>query len=80
MNEISGSQGSEDDDVGFWIVMPCGLVGRYQRFERTFSLPKRWYLPASYTAFYNPEDQHRHVIKYSKADQYEILLAVLIPI
>jgi hypothetical protein len=22
----------------FWVVTPCGLVGRYQRFEGTYSL------------------------------------------
>jgi hypothetical protein len=27
----------------FWVVMPCGLAGRYQRFGETVSL-KRWYL------------------------------------
>jgi hypothetical protein len=45
----------------FWVVTPCGLVGRYQRIRRDILppssgltywrqcvlLPKCWYLPAS---------------------------------
>jgi hypothetical protein len=38
----------------FWVVTPCGFVGRYQQFrEHTVSIfraevcPKRWYLPTS---------------------------------
>jgi hypothetical protein len=44
----------------FWVVTPCGLVGRYQRFGGThchhlqhfgrllqYVPPKRWYIPTS---------------------------------
>jgi hypothetical protein len=37
----------------FWVVMPCRLVGRYQRLGETYCLRlqiislKRWYLPTS---------------------------------
>jgi hypothetical protein len=33
-----GSHGGEDDDVFFWAVTPCRLVGRYQRFGETYCL------------------------------------------
>jgi hypothetical protein len=31
---------STREDVGFWVVTPCGLTGRYRRFGRTYSLLK----------------------------------------
>jgi hypothetical protein len=35
----------------FWVVTPCGLLGRYQRFRGTYCLHlqpmKCWYLPTS---------------------------------
>jgi hypothetical protein len=40
----------------FWVLTPCRLVGRYQRFGETHCLhlqggqdvsPKRWYVPTS---------------------------------
>jgi hypothetical protein len=33
----------------FWVLMPCGLVSRFQCFRETYCLhlPKRWHLPTS---------------------------------
>jgi hypothetical protein len=55
----------------FWVVTPCGLVGRYQRFGETYCLrPQGWIggcfsetLVSSHesTLCHNPEEQHRHV-------------------
>jgi hypothetical protein len=34
--QIGDSHGSEDVDDFFWVVMPCGLLGGYQHFGRTY--------------------------------------------
>jgi hypothetical protein len=42
---IWGSHGGEDVILVFWVVKPCGLVGRYQRFRGTYCLHlKGWNL------------------------------------
>jgi hypothetical protein len=37
----------------FWVVTPCGLTGRYQRFEGTYCLDIQ---PLAHTAFFRVED------------------------
>jgi hypothetical protein len=47
-DEIWGSDGDEDVDVGLLGWMPCGLVGRYfYPDDGDYVSPKRWYLPTS---------------------------------
>jgi hypothetical protein len=43
------------------VVTSCGLVGRYQRFWRTYCLHIRGWCPSMSTRHYNPDDQHQHL-------------------
>jgi hypothetical protein len=51
----------------FWVVTPCGLAGRYQRFEGSYSLKmetmcsSETLVSTESTRRYNPEDKHRQV-------------------
>jgi hypothetical protein len=48
----------------FWVVTPCGLVGRYQRFGETYCLLLQgltFVSTCKSTRRYNPEDQHRYL-------------------
>lgn len=56
----------------FWIVMPCGFVGRYRCFReiyclylqgwRQFVSPKHWFLPMNPHGVTTPEEQHRQML------------------
>jgi hypothetical protein len=61
----------------FWVVIPCGLVGRYKLFGGTYHLHFQTDLKmevvcssetliSTYksTQHYNPEDQKDHFLKY----------------
>jgi hypothetical protein len=40
-NEFLGTHGSENIDIGLWVVTPCGLEGTCQRFGEAYSLHLR---------------------------------------
>jgi hypothetical protein len=45
----------------FWVVTPCGFVGRYQRFspeDGGIIPPKRWYLPYQVLTALQPRKPH----------------------
>jgi hypothetical protein len=55
----------------FWVVTPCGLVGRYQCFGGTYCLNfQNW-------KAHNPKDQHRHLNireNHKSTTAYKLLL------
>jgi hypothetical protein len=57
----------------FWVVMLCGLVGRYQHFGETYYLHLQPFRSAQH---YNLEDQHQH-LHYNENLRPHILNAVL---
>jgi hypothetical protein len=44
----------------FWVVKPCGLVGRHQHFTATLVYIYK------FTQQHNPEHQHQYNVKFSQ--------------
>jgi hypothetical protein len=69
LSDLSFHSG-EDYVLVFWVVTPCGLVGRFQRFGETYcphlqgwSPPKRWYLPTSPHGV-TTQENNTHILIY----------------
>jgi hypothetical protein len=77
--KIWGFHGGEDVDVGLLIIMPCGLVGRYQRFGGNTASIFMAEVHLKPTWCYDPEDQHGHrycCSSYVNHRQFEMNVSV----
>jgi hypothetical protein len=70
MNKILVSHSGEVVEVGFWVIMLYGLVGRYQCFGGTYCL----YLQTTFALFCMLCSAHLHIILLFDSRPYSVLL------